>query len=570
MISIIDGYVDEPTCLGVPPYISPYPRYIAGSIWDIDPSLKVFYITIDNIRKDHSIIETIRKSDMVIIIAGVTVPGRYLSGLPMSPNEIIRFFSDMRKPLMVLCGPAARYGFGVSGGKYVCDVKKVEDIFDIVIKGDAEIIIPDLLENGLKIDKIDNEICRHDPYQIASYAVKGASICTQHPFYPDYLIAEIETYRGCPRSITGGCSFCSESSRGLPMFRSIDDILSEIEELYKYGVRHFRLGNQPCLFSYMAKDTGKEEYPKPNPEAIDKLFKGVRRVAPDLLTLHIDNVNPGVVFRYPYESKRIIKSIIRYHTPGDVAALGVESVDPVVIKNNNLKVSSDELLDVIKLFNELGSGRGDNGLPELLPGLNFVFGLIGESKETYKLNYLFLKDVVDRGLLLRRINMRQVMPIPGTRIGEIGDRIIKKHKTDFHRFKHRVQMDIEHILLQRLIPKGTILKRVYAEMYEGKLTFGRQIGSYPLLVGIVGCYPLRRFYDVYIIDHGFRSVTALVYPVNINTASSEVIEALPGIGKGRAKRIMIKRPYKSKEEFVESLDDKEQALKLIDIITIKD
>ena len=27
---IIDGYVDEPACLGVPPYISPYIRTIAG------------------------------------------------------------------------------------------------------------------------------------------------------------------------------------------------------------------------------------------------------------------------------------------------------------------------------------------------------------------------------------------------------------------------------------------------------------------------------------------------------------------------------------------------------------
>jgi radical SAM superfamily enzyme with C-terminal helix-hairpin-helix motif len=58
----------------------------------------------------------------------------------------------------------------------------------------------------------------------------------------------------------------------------------------------------------------------------------------------------------------------------------VESVDPVVIKKNNLKASADEVLEVVELFNNLGSRRGVNGLPELLPGLNFVFGLIGETK----------------------------------------------------------------------------------------------------------------------------------------------------------------------------------------------
>ena len=46
-ISILDGYVDEPTCLGVPPYISPYPRYIAGAVWQFDKSANISYLTID-------------------------------------------------------------------------------------------------------------------------------------------------------------------------------------------------------------------------------------------------------------------------------------------------------------------------------------------------------------------------------------------------------------------------------------------------------------------------------------------------------------------------------------------
>ena len=29
---ILDGYVDEPACLGVPPYISPYIRTVAGML----------------------------------------------------------------------------------------------------------------------------------------------------------------------------------------------------------------------------------------------------------------------------------------------------------------------------------------------------------------------------------------------------------------------------------------------------------------------------------------------------------------------------------------------------------
>jgi len=31
---ILDCYVDEPACFGVPPFISPYPRYIFGALAD--------------------------------------------------------------------------------------------------------------------------------------------------------------------------------------------------------------------------------------------------------------------------------------------------------------------------------------------------------------------------------------------------------------------------------------------------------------------------------------------------------------------------------------------------------
>ena len=73
----------------------------------------------------------------------------------------------------------------------------------------------------------------------------------------------------------------------------------------------------------------------------------------------------------------------------------MESVDPVVIKKNNLKASAEEVIDAIRLLNEVGSTRGTNGLPELLPGLNFVFGLDGETKNTFALDYEFLKKIYD-------------------------------------------------------------------------------------------------------------------------------------------------------------------------------
>jgi radical SAM superfamily enzyme with C-terminal helix-hairpin-helix motif len=138
---------------------------------------------------------------------------------------------------------------------------------------------------------------------------------------------------------------------------------------------------------------------------------------------------------------------------------------------------------------------------------------------------------------------------------EIGERNVRRHKSEFQRFKRKVRETIERPMLQRLVPKDTLLTEVYTEAYEGKVTFGRQLGSYPLLVGIPGVFPLHRFYDVKIIDYGYRSLTALPYPLEINTIPRETLEAIPGIGKKRAIRILLKRPFRKKEELMKALDD---------------
>jgi len=569
-VTILDGYVDEPTCLGVPPYISPYPRYIAGSVWDFDPKAVVSYLTIDQVRNDKKNLEVLSKSNVVVVIAGMSVPGRYLSGFPLSPNELPIFLQDISKPLKILYGPAARHGFGMSGGKKTRDTSMVADFFDLIIKGDAEIVIDALLKNRLKSDEVDPDKVRKDASAIGDYSVKGAKIVQQHPFYPDHLITEIETYRGCPRYITGGCSFCSEPSKGSPDFRPTGDVVDEIQALYNNGIRHIRLGNQPCLFSYMAKGTGELEFPRPNPDAIEKLFKGIRNVAPELKTFHIDNANPGVIARYPTESKKIAKTIIRYHTSGDVAAMGVESVDPSVIKKNNLKASEEEVLSAIKLLNQVGSQKGSNGMPELLPGLNFVFGLDGETRRTFDLDYMFLKKIMECGLLVRRINLRQVIPIPGTHMYNVGNRFVNRHKSLFKHFKNKVQREIMQPMLKIMLPEGTLLRDVFLEKHDGKLTLGRQMGSYPLLVGIPGKLALGVFSDVRIVDYGFRSVTGVPSPLDVNTASRETLEALPGLGSKRVIRILRSRPFKNQEEFVDCLDDIKLARELLDFIIISE
>ena len=58
-----------------------------------------------------------------------------------------------------------------------------------------------------------------------------------------------------------------------------------------------------------------------------------------------------------------------------------------------------------------------------------------------------------------------------------------------------------------------------------------------------------------IVGYGYRSLTAIPYPININDAPKETLEAIPGIGKKRVLRILAKRPIKKSEELYKILDD---------------
>jgi radical SAM superfamily enzyme with C-terminal helix-hairpin-helix motif len=113
------------------------------------------------------------------------------------------------------------------------------------------------------------------------------------------------------------------------------------------------------------------------------------------------------------------------------------------------------------------------------------------------------------------------------------------------------------------------LKDVYPEAYEGNVTFGRQLGTYPILVGIPYKLPLGQKSDIYITGHGFRSVTGVEYPFPINTASLTQLKALPGLGAKRAARVARARPFARAEELAAALDDNKVAERLIEILTFK-
>jgi radical SAM superfamily enzyme with C-terminal helix-hairpin-helix motif len=81
---------------------------------------------------------------------------------------------------------------------------------------------------------------------------------------------------------------------------------------------------------------------------------------------------------------------------------------------------------------------------------------------------------------------------------------------------------------------------------------------------VVADLPLRSFADVKVVGQGYRSITAVPYPLDPNSAPMKTMESLPGVGRSRAASIARARPYRAAEEFVNAMDDPAVARGLLD------
>jgi len=563
-VLILDGYVDEPTCLGVPPYVSTYVRYVAGSL--VDAGIKpddIDYITIDKLRENLNLknykgenyfegfLSALKKSyikdyDLIIVISGLTVPGRYLGFTPISYSELLAL-SKLKGPVKILGGPI-RFGFAFKGGNLASDISELK--YEFISLGDIEKDVQvalsyirqknffKILKNYRTVDEIDK------------WTLLGSFILKKHPLYP-LLVCEIETYRGCERKFH--CSFCTEKLYGAPQHRSLEGILRELHILKEIGISHIRFGKHPNILGYLALEEEKNGFRKPNLKALKELFQKASLLNFD--TLHIDNVNPGTIYHFPKESKEALSIIANYDTPGDVAAFGIESADERVILENNLKVYPDQALRAVEIVNEVGAFKLEKyGEYKLLPGLNFLIGLKGETRKTFKKNIKFLEEILKKDLLVRRVNIRQVMIFPGTTLYEEEIHPKTKYQNEFKHFKYWVRNVFDHYMLKKVYPKGTILKNLVVWEIKDNYSYAKGFGSYPITVKIPKKFPLYSQIDIFVVDHKERSLIGVPYPLNVNKEDFRILKV--ALGENLAKKIILNRPFKSREDFYKAINKK--------------
>ena len=130
----------------------------------------------------------------------------------------------------------------------------------------------------------------------------------------------------------------------------------------------------------------------------------------------------------------------------------------------------------------------------------------------------------------------------------IGAKIVEKNSKYYTSFKKWVREKFDNIMLKRIVPKLTILRDLYVEKYFENYSIARQAASYPLLVYVTEKIPLWKKIDVVVVDHKSRSIIAIPYPLNLNTASPISLKKIPGISKKQYAYILRHRPFKTFEE----------------------
>lgn len=480
--------------MGVPPYLSTYVRDAYHALRAALPEHEVAYVTIDDVRWQGNgdapltapplsdkwtyaatanrprALELIAEAPMVVVVAGDKVPSVHQHAVNASPAEIRDALADARGR-KVLLGPMSTYA--------LTELVELRGVFDAL---HTHTVTSTDLHSGSRTAA--------GYEQLAADRGRLDGLTAQMPWTQ---IAEIELYRGCTRRRF--CAFCNEPVKAPAVaHREVSDVLDEIRLLADAGVRHFRLGQQTCFFSYRDRDSA----------SIRTLLEGIRETAPDLEVLHIDNADPLAVASKA--GARIAKLVAEYCTEGNCAPMGIESFDPTVIERNTLTCTPEILMRAVENVNTAGAHRGPGGLPMLLPGLNLIYGLPGQSPATHQHNLRWLRTIFDSGYLCHRTNVRELRVFPGTALESV-ETGIDASTGDFDLYKAQLDAEWDEPMKRRVYPLGLRVTGTHAFFTDQEGTWFRRLGSYPIQIKEIGAAVERyRPADMTVTGHTARYI----------------------------------------------------------------
>ena len=476
-VVILDCYTDEPSGYGVRPYLGTHQLHLSQVL--SHRGIAHHFITIDDLRYAASMrgiippptdlrairnttknssqaLELISTANRVLVILGCFLDYNYFSCIPPRIDEIASYLKDLSADVIayfILGTPAD------SKSKSVLPFEGVGAFTQIQFG------------NAYRHANAGFPICPPSTFQAPDYKLLEEISATPPDLLAqiaDPVICEIETGTGCNHPT---CSFCIESQKKQRVeYRSPESIISQVKVLYDSGIRHFRLGRQPNIYSYQ----------RANPNKFEALLGGIRETCPEIRMLHIDNANAIDVITPA--GIQFTKILVEYGTAGNVAPMGIESFDEKVRRVNAIRGSVDDIMRAIEIVSTHGEARGANGLPKLLPGVNLIHGLPGADDASHLENLRHLRSILDQGLMTFRTFYRKLTPATG--ISLCGPSSVGEPKYEHYRRDIVEQFVIP--MQERVYPAGLILHGDWEIIQKGSEMHGRLLGSTPIRIVLEG------------------------------------------------------------------------------------
>lgn len=269
--------------------------------------------------------------------------------------------------------------------------------FDLVLRGEAEASLPRLLAALLRDDDLDRV---PGLARVVDGAVRknrrapAVDLDRYPPFAPRHRrFGPFEITRGCPFA----CRFCQTSFlMGARMrHRSVEALVDAARRAHRLGLKDLRMVT-PDAFAY-----GSPDGRAPAPAELERLLVGLAGV------FGREHVFCG---SFPSEVRpesvtAETVGLVRRLAANDNVVLGAQSGSDAMLERLHRQHTAEAVLRAVETIRAA----------DLVPIVDFIYGLPGEEEADRRLTRAFMQRVADLGAI---VHGHVFMPLPGTPLGK--------------------------------------------------------------------------------------------------------------------------------------------------------
>jgi B12-binding domain/radical SAM domain protein len=265
---------------------------------------------------------------------------------------------------------------------------------DVVVVGEGEVVLPELLEKLYKSESYSN-VLGISYFEDNQYRYTGKPKPIDLSDYPAFAVkhkrySPIEIGRGCPWA----CKFCQTPflMGGKMRYRSVESIVKYAKiAKEQMMIRDLRFIT-PVSFAYGSPD-GRTT----NPQAVEELLKGVSGLygrehlffGSFPSEVRPESVTPEML------------NLVKKYCANDNIIIGAQSGSDTMLDKIHRGHTAHDVLNAVKLILEFG----------FTANIDFIFGMPGETRGDIEETLEFMKQLTSMGA---RVHSHTFMPLVGT------------------------------------------------------------------------------------------------------------------------------------------------------------